>query len=267
MKKKNIIQKILLVIIGITIGGGISVLASNYILKASDIKYNENKTVQQAVEELYSKADKIKGSNEALPVGNPIIAGYKIIIPYTGDYQNVKCVYGTTDSYGQEGTIENNTCSFKGTNSDQKLYYKIVATNITDNIDGKIYEYSGSNITGTCDNFDDDKNCITKTTYQTGDAITLGGYKWHVIGDEGTKLTLLMDANQLGSNSTMGHCGSSIAFVHKSKCCLAVEHCFRSVDLPEHDRLCQFFGKQRSADPDLRRAKQSVDAAGVRTDD
>ena len=47
----------------------------------------------------------------------------------------------------------------------------------------------------------------------------------------------------------------------------SVEHCFRSVDLPEHDRLCQFFGKQRSADPDLRRAKQSVDAAGVRTDD
>ena len=44
------------------------------------------------------------------------------------------------------------------------------------------------------------------TTYQTGDAITLGGYKWHVIGDTGTEVTLLMDAGQLGSNSNMAHC-------------------------------------------------------------
>lgn len=58
-------------------------------------------------------------------------------------------------------------------------------------------------------NYDDNGNVITTTTYQTGDAITLGGYKWHVIGDTGTEVTLLMDANQLGSNSTMGHCGSS----------------------------------------------------------
>ena len=44
------------------------------------------------------------------------------------------------------------------------------------------------------------------TTYQTGDAITLGGYKWHVIGDTGTEVTLLMDAGQLGSDSNMAHC-------------------------------------------------------------
>ena len=54
--------------------------------------------------------------------------------------------------------------------------------------------------------YDDNGNVITTTTYQTGDAIILGGYKWHVMSDEGTKLTLLMDANQLGSNSTMNHC-------------------------------------------------------------
>lgn len=58
-------------------------------------------------------------------------------------------------------------------------------------------------------NYDDNGNVITTTTYQTGDAITLGGYKWHVIGDTGTEVTLLMDANQLGEKSTMGHCGSS----------------------------------------------------------
>ena len=54
--------------------------------------------------------------------------------------------------------------------------------------------------------YDDNGNVITTTTYQTGDAITLGGYKWHVIGDTGTEVTLLMDANQLGDNSEMNHC-------------------------------------------------------------
>ena len=57
-----------------------------------------------------------------------------------------------------------------------------------------------------CNGFDDNNNCITLTNYTTGDAITLGGYKWHVIGDMGTEVTLLMDANQLGDNSTMNHC-------------------------------------------------------------
>ena len=54
------------------------------------------------------------------------------------------------------------------------------------------------------------KNCIKdkieNKTYTTGDAVTLGGYKWHVIGDTGTQVTLLMDANQLGDNSKMAHC-------------------------------------------------------------
>lgn len=57
-----------------------------------------------------------------------------------------------------------------------------------------------------CSNTDDNGNCMTTTVYTTGDAIKLGGYKWHVIGDTGTNLTLLMDANQLGENSTMRHC-------------------------------------------------------------
>ena len=43
-------------------------------------------------------------------------------------------------------------------------------------------------------------------TYTTGDYVVLGGYKWHVIGDTGTQVTLLMDANQLGDNSNMAHC-------------------------------------------------------------
>ena len=59
-------------------------------------------------------------------------------------------------------------------------------------------------------NYDDNGNVITTTTYQTGDAITLGGYNWHVIGDTGTQVTLLMDANQLGDNSEMNHCTNDL---------------------------------------------------------
>ena len=47
---------------------------------------------------------------------------------------------------------------------------------------------------------------FTNKTYTTGDYVVLGGYKWHVMSDEGTQVTLLMDANQLGDNSTMKHC-------------------------------------------------------------
>ena len=50
------------------------------------------------------------------------------------------------------------------------------------------------------------KDTLPNKTYTTGDAVTLGGYKWHVIGDTGNEVTLLMDANQLGDNSTMKHC-------------------------------------------------------------
>ena len=51
---------------------------------------------------------------------------------------------------------------------------------------------------------------ITGQKYKTGDALELGGYKWHVIGeykDENNRslVTLLMDANQLGDNNEMSH--------------------------------------------------------------
>ena len=46
-------------------------------------------------------------------------------------------------------------------------------------------------------------NILEKKTYITGEAVSLGGYKWHVIGDHGSSVTLLMDAGQL---SQMKHC-------------------------------------------------------------
>ena len=50
------------------------------------------------------------------------------------------------------------------------------------------------------------KETLENREYTTGEALTFGGYNWRVMSDEGTKLTLLMDANQLGEKSTMNHC-------------------------------------------------------------
>ena len=47
---------------------------------------------------------------------------------------------------------------------------------------------------------------VIEQRYKTGEPYEVGGYKWHVISDDGINLTLLMDANQLGDNSNMAHC-------------------------------------------------------------
>ena len=64
----------------------------------------------------------------------------------------------------------------------------------------------------TCSNTDDDGNCITTTTYKTGDAITLGGYKWYVIWDDGSKVALLMK----GHLSKMAHTSATTAYWNNS---------------------------------------------------
>ena len=138
--KNHKINYIIIGILGLIIGGSIGIIASNYVLQANEIEYKNNKSVQEAIEELYTMAQNSGGSTETLPLGTPNVDGYKIAIPYTGNYPNIRCVYGTTENYGSVGTISGNTCYFYGTSSNQKLYYKIIATNNA----GKIYEGRGS---------------------------------------------------------------------------------------------------------------------------
>ena len=114
-------------------------------------------------------------------------------------------MYGTSTSYGSNGTISGSNCVMSGLNSNTTYYYKITTT---DKARNSTYKTGSSKTSIACSNFDDNGNCITTTTYTTGDAITLGGYKWHVIGDTGTQVTLLMDQGQLEDNSNMAHCTS-----------------------------------------------------------
>lgn len=85
---------------------------------------------------------------------------------------------------------------------------KITATNIVingffcnyPNEDGKVSCEEGNEI-------DNNKERLEKRTYVSGEAITnFAGYNWHIISDDGSNVTLLMDANQLGNNSDMKHC-------------------------------------------------------------
>lgn len=49
-----------------------------------------------------------------------------------------------------------------------------------------------------------EKETLINKTYTSGEAVTIGGYDWHVIGDDGNNVTLLMDYGQF--SDFMIHC-------------------------------------------------------------
>lgn len=138
------INYIIIGLLGIIIGSSICITANTYLLQSKEIQYTSDKSVQQAIEELYTLANNSVGSNETLPIGTIIVEGYRITIPYTGNYPVIRCIYGTDENYGNVGTLSNNACTFKGSSANQTLYYKLVATDDT----GKIYEKQSKVVTG-----------------------------------------------------------------------------------------------------------------------
>ena len=113
---------------------------------------------------------------------------------------NSGCVLKTTD-LGNYVLTNLNELSFKGVKP------KSGTVTIEDN--GQTIKVSNLEINGFTCNYpnsegkvscekgtNNDDNPQTKT-YTSGEAIKLGGYNWHVIGDDGTNVTLLMDAGQI----------------------------------------------------------------------
>ena len=160
--KKIKLRDLVLIITGLIIEGSIGITAITYVLQANEIEYRNNKSVQEAIEELYTMAENGSGSAQVLPLGTVGVNGRLITIPYTGNYDNVRCIYGTDETYGNEGTLSNGTCTFTGTTTNQKLYYKLIASKITDGNSGTIYETSGSVTTG---------NTFPLSTVNVGDYI------------------------------------------------------------------------------------------------
>ena len=204
-KNKRILN-IIFGILGLIIGGGIGITATTYVLQANEIEYKNNKSVQEAIEELYTMAQNSGGSTETLPLGSVTVSGTQITIPYTGNYPNIYCVYGTTENYGSEGTISSNNCSFSGS-SNTTYYYKIVATDNT----GRIYEGSGSATTLSgptrvltdlptgvkaivyLDPTDISKSCNASNSTE-GDGIS-GCMKWYAFSEDDTSYTMILDHN------------------------------------------------------------------------
>ena len=84
------------------------------------------------------------GSTETLPLGTANVVSYTVTIPYTGNYDKIRCIYGIDENHGYEGTISNNACTFTGNAANQKLYYKLMASDITSGNSAKIYENGGT---------------------------------------------------------------------------------------------------------------------------
>lgn len=56
---------------------------------------------------------------------------------------------------------------------------------------------------------DNNKETLENRTYTSGEAVTLAGYNYHVISDDGENVTLLMDAGQI---KDMAHCTNDTDF-------------------------------------------------------
>ena len=123
---------------------------------------------------------------------------------------NSGCVLKTTD-LGNYDLTDLNELSFKGvkpksgTVTIEDNGQTIKASNLV--INGFKCNYPNSEGKVRCEKgTNNDDNSQTKV-YKSGEAIELGGYNWHVIGDDGTNVTLLMDAGQI---EDMKHCTSDL---------------------------------------------------------
>ncbi len=139
-----------------------------------------------------------------LILGEVVVTENSITVPYTVDdtEATITCEYGTDENYGSVGTIENETCVINGLTAETEYFYKITATDKSNN-SGSIFE-----------------TATTKSDkFVTGDAVALGGYNWHIIGEyqdsqNRTVVTLLMDHGQILTTDvygntitlTMNHC-------------------------------------------------------------
>ena len=183
--KNQKIKYLLFFILGGLIIGGIGITATTYVLQANEIEYKNNKSVQEAIEELYTMAQDSGGGKVNDLNLTPEVLGSNINISYTGTYTGANCVYGTEETYGNIGKIENNKCVITGV-PNVTYYYKIAAINST----GEVYIGSGS------------------STANAGATVVKTGLP------QGTKAIIYLDPTNLGatcneSNSTVGGTATS----------------------------------------------------------
>ncbi len=126
-----------------------------------------------------------------LTLGEVITNANGITISYTVDDEDatITCEYGVDENYGNVGTIENGTCVISELTTGTEYFFKLIANDQSNNSSEPLI---GSAI-------------AEPIKYVSGDAVTLGGYNWHVISDDGQYVTLLMDKGQINN---MKHCSA-----------------------------------------------------------
>ena len=119
------------------------------------------------------------------------------------DCSKTGCVLNTTDLNNYDLT-NLNELNFKGVKPEKGTVIirnngqTIKATNLV--INGFACNYPNDEGKASCQK---GTNSDDNPTYVSGDAMELGGYKWHVIGADESNVTLLMDAGQI---KDMNHC-------------------------------------------------------------
>ena len=166
------------------------------------------------------------GSNQTLPVGSLTVKSLTVKVPYTGTYNDIKCLYGADENYGNIGSISDNICTFLGTAGNQPLYYKLIASNN----DGKTYENSGTVTTGSETNVITtdipmgtkaiiylDPTDLSATCNEANSTIgsgTSGCMRWYAFKEDSSSYTMILDHNT--SSAAWNSSGGSVMREAKS---------------------------------------------------
>ena len=117
---------------------------------------------------------KIDTSEPVLVLGSITKTTTTLTIPFTvGDNESeiasTTCVYGTTEDYGETGTVNENTCTISGLTTGTTYYYKLVTTNNS----GLEKEEKGNTSSGSTSISYSTSQTPSGTTYAQSKAVTV----------------------------------------------------------------------------------------------
>ena len=175
----------------------------NYQDYVEPIEFTENGAVKV---DIVKKEDGTSILNKVITINVIKVAPTMPIISLEGVPNEIMVgsSYAIPTSVTDEKDIPSGIKEIKCIDGDNKVITDTKTLNIGD------YTITCTVITGAGNSASETKTIIVKENrYTTGDALSLGGYNWHVISDDGKNLTLLMDANQLDEYNNMQHCADT----------------------------------------------------------
>ena len=212
--KKIKLRDLIFFIIGGVIFGSVGVFATTYVLQANEIEYKNNKSVQEAIEELYTMAQN-SGSGEPLfklsangaPTANQnqIVVNFNKIEPST---PTITCKATSPNGIVITGTVSGNTCTFAGLLPNTNYTYEVVRTDqngTTNSITGnKTTTASGAMLVtdnkpvgtlGIAYLDPTDLSNVCNASNSTVGSGTSGCMKWYAFKEDTNSYTMILDHN------------------------------------------------------------------------